>query len=338
MIKRATTIKVFEPIGRSRKKLHAKKARKLLPECSYRGKRLTLEEGKQYDKQLLDLGIKCITCTGERHEYHCQLHQFTNFGKCHGCTDRTTQKLATCPPIPTPAHTPTSNLLVITVATTQQGSDLHSVTGPTQRAYAQKCGADYVAITGDSIYPAWTMFDKFRIHPYLKLYERILYLDADVVIRPNCPNMFEIFSAGVLHAHDDTPFIQHDKWDWYKEVREVALSQKLPIPDRQSFCMLNSGVVLMDSSHAGLWAPSKFPIPTYWCSEQNLETIRMVNSRTPWTPLPRHFNWQWWIGDHLMPDAKGQREAFIVHGAGITGYGGTPQSRIEWLQKMMQFG
>lgn len=327
------SFKPFEPISKERKELHAKKARKLLPECSYRGKQLTHEEGKRYDGQLLELGVKCITCTGERHEHHCQLHQFTNFGKCHGCTERTAKKLAICPTIPSPLTlTPSSSRLVITVATTQQGAELHEVTGPGQRAYAKKCNADYVAITGESIYPGYTMFDKFRIYPYLDRYDRILFLDADAGVRPNCPDLFDLYPDDIFVAHDDTEFIDAKNWDYWKEVREVSLSQRLPIPKR--YRLINSGVVLFSRKHTYLWEPPKYPLATYWCGEQHLEAIRLFNDNLPWAPLPRCFNWMWWI-NHRHPDPVGEKNAFIVHGAGFTGYGGTPEARAKWLRERL---
>lgn len=56
--------------------------------CIHLGERLTAEEGKQYNLELIELGVKCNACGGKRSEYHCSLHKFTNAGKCHKCPDK----------------------------------------------------------------------------------------------------------------------------------------------------------------------------------------------------------------------------------------------------------
>ena len=57
-------------------------------DCIYLGSRLTKEEGKRHELELLQLQVKCNTCNGERHEFHCSKHRFTNFAKCRICPDK----------------------------------------------------------------------------------------------------------------------------------------------------------------------------------------------------------------------------------------------------------
>lgn len=250
---------------------------------------------------------------------------------CQDCTEHATQPLAQCPAIDAPRHTPSSKLLVITVAVGKEGESLHQVTGPSQQRYAERCEADYIAITGESISPAYTMLDKFRVHGYAKLYDRVFYLDADALVRDHCPNVFEAFPPGVVAAHDDTKWVNDKAWDYMREVRQVALSQRLQPPTREQYPLLNSGAFLFDGKDAGIWEPPSRPIPTYWCSEQHLETIRVVNGGHKVAQMNRLWNWMWWI-NHFHPDPVGEKEAYIIHGAGFTGMGGEPQGRIEWLR------
>lgn len=297
------------------------KPRYPLEVCSYRGDRI----------DVTDCG-----CTA----YQCQLHGTcsrnpgSGLRLCQTCPEYTTRPLATCPPIPDPDHIPTSDKLVITVAVGSEGEALHKVTGDGQRAYAKRCGADYVAITGDSIYPAYTMLDKFRVYPYVKRYARILYLDADAGVRSHCPDMFDMFPWDVILAHDDLPYIVKKDWTYSREVREVALSQRWRVPDFSAYPMINSGVMMFSGSHAHIWEPPKYPLSTYWCSEQFCETVRMFNAGIPWLPLPRYLNWMYWI-QNANPDPIGQRDAYIVHGAGFTGMGGSSEGRVKWLLEQL---
>lgn len=227
--------------------------------------------------------------------------------------------------LPLPTIRPTSNTLIITVAVGDEGAAMHAITGPSQGRYAAKCGADYFVVSGQSVCPKWTMYDKFRCHQFMQKYDRTLYVDADVLISKKCPSLFDLYPEEVIMMHDDTGY-QKEYWNYMHEVREVSDSQGLGIPPE--YRLLNSGVVLLSKIHAHIWEPPAFRIPKFWCSEQHLETIRVLNGRLPWCPLPRAFNWMWWINqNHPDPSPR----PYIIHAAGYTGFGGSPTGRMEWL-------
>lgn len=58
----------------------------LAKQCQHLGNQLTLEEGKQHYDELLASGVKCNSCGGKRHEYHCSEKKFTNLAQCSTCT------------------------------------------------------------------------------------------------------------------------------------------------------------------------------------------------------------------------------------------------------------
>lgn len=221
---------------------------------------------------------------------------------------------------------PHSQLLVISVAVGDEGRALHSITGDSHREYAKRCHADYVCINGKSICPEWTMMDKFRVRSYAEHYERILYIDADILVRRKAKDLFELYPWEVIGIHDDTGY-QRD-WDYMFEVRGVCSTQGLPVP--ANYRLLNSGIVLFSQQHASIWDPPTQPIPNHWCSEQHLEAIRILNERIPWAPLPRVFNWMWWI-NRFHPDPQAD-DAEIIHAAGMTGMGGKAIDRYNWLE------
>jgi len=78
-------IRIFQLVSGSSKAT----AKIPLPVCTHRGERLTMAEGKQHEAALLQIGVKCNTCSGKRSEFHCSKHQFTNVGKCRECPDFT---------------------------------------------------------------------------------------------------------------------------------------------------------------------------------------------------------------------------------------------------------
>lgn len=58
----------------------------LAKQCQHLGSQLTPEEAKQHYDELLASGVKCNSCGGKRHEYHCSEKKFTNLALCSTCT------------------------------------------------------------------------------------------------------------------------------------------------------------------------------------------------------------------------------------------------------------
>src|SRR5262245_34503117 len=81
---------------------------------------------------------------------------------------------------------------VVTLAVGGKERQLLEVSGPSMAAYARRIGADWHVIDGEPIQPAYPMEDKFRIHGFLTFYDRVLYLDADVMVGDDAPNLFDL--------------------------------------------------------------------------------------------------------------------------------------------------
>jgi hypothetical protein len=63
---------------------------------------------------------------------------------------------------------------------------------PLMHRYAEKFGYDLINITEkDDEYKRHIFFNKFQINNYKDKYEFILYLDSDILINPNSPNIIE---------------------------------------------------------------------------------------------------------------------------------------------------
>ncbi|MFM2219914.1 MAG: hypothetical protein RL240_4232 [Planctomycetota bacterium] len=89
---------------------------------------------------------------------------------------------------------PTKSRLLITVATGDSFRELLKYTGPLMEAYAHRIGADFVAITKPA--QDWWGLDKFRVHPFAQAYERTLYVDADVFLTEETPDLFAVVPRG----------------------------------------------------------------------------------------------------------------------------------------------
>ena len=63
---------------------------------------------------------------------------------------------------------------------------------PLMKKYAEKVGADFIEITERTIPYRSPHFEKWQISNYLNKYDRILYVDLDLLIDLDTPNIFEL--------------------------------------------------------------------------------------------------------------------------------------------------
>jgi hypothetical protein len=212
---------------------------------------------------------------------------------------------------------PAKSRLLITVATGDSFRELLKYTGPLMEAYAHRIGADFVAITKPA--QDWWGLEKFRVHPFAQAYERTLYVDADVFLTEETPDLFDVVPAGHVAMHDD--WSQLPSFEWvFEERRNILQSQELPMDNSKS--VLNTGVVMCDRKHASIWKPPLHPFFPTHCSEQFW--IQNSARGLPFFQLPTEFNTQYWMPEFrkLLPTAK------VVHLANCT-----PERRLEFARQ-----
>jgi hypothetical protein len=98
--------------------------------------------------------------------------------------------------------------LVLTLGLGPEGQAFLHLSLPFLAAYARRIGADCRVITqptqGD---PLMWNFEKFQIQSYFRDYERILYVDADVLVLPHAPDIFAAVGARDFAAWDESSLV-----------------------------------------------------------------------------------------------------------------------------------
>jgi hypothetical protein len=112
--------------------------------------------------------------------------------------------------------------------------------------YAEKCGAAFHVITEhyrDDLRPD---LSKFYLLRYLQQYERVLYLDADILIRPSAVNLFDDVAPHQVGCVLDVCPEDIQLTDWitgYKLFKQAVTCTSTPEPVArwvQCSCMLYS--------------------------------------------------------------------------------------------------
>lgn len=150
--------------------------------------------------------------------------------------------------------------LVLTISVGKIYQEISLLTHPSLKAYADKIGADFMNIDkSDRSSPHW---EKFRIFNLLSQYDRIIYFDTDIIIREDCPNLFDIVPRSQLGIFNEMPFtkgrghslnasckeydIKLDKWDGkYYNTGVMVISREhrylFKKPEKETFNFYEQG-------------------------------------------------------------------------------------------------
>ncbi len=199
------------------------------------------------------------------------------------------------PPPPTLILSPQWKRAVVTVAVGDEAKRCLNTTRRYMQLYAARLEADYVELDWPG-HPSWPMSSKYAIPMVLDHYERIVYFDADILLRPGCVDLFAMCNEDELgmvdqlphHTHNMRPFI-----DAYQAMRRtLGFSGIAPF-------YFNAGVIVASREHKQyLMPPTKIPMPFYHCAEQdhtNAVVLEgMQSGALKVRLLDRRCNWQNW--------------------------------------------
>jgi lipopolysaccharide biosynthesis glycosyltransferase len=188
---------------------------------------------------------------------------------------------------------------VVTVAV-GKALDWLAVSEPTMREYATRVDAEFVKLT-DVTCP-YPMGEKWQVEKLFDVYERILYIDADVVVRPTAPNLFELVPENSVGVYDDMPDMAGRYAWYYAEIEQLQRELGLrPSPLHHCY---NAGLVMASRMHREIWRQPHFFRPTH-CYEQNLVNCKIRDNGFKVYNFDRRTHWQWWTDKENKYKADG---------------------------------
>lgn len=135
---------------------------------------------------------------------------------------------------------------VVTLAIGEQYLEQLEVARPSMLAYADKIGADFIAITEEKINGMFPNLEKFQIAEILDNYDRALYLDVDILVHPNCPDLFDMVPVDALGVVPDTPDAVWGNLNRYPDIMRIQ-NDLGDIGWRSGY--FNSGVLVLSKIH-----------------------------------------------------------------------------------------
>jgi lipopolysaccharide biosynthesis glycosyltransferase len=186
---------------------------------------------------------------------------------------------------------------------------------PTIKQYSEKIGSDYIFIgDNDRKYPEHRpTYEKYQMQEMLKDYDRLVWIDCDIVVNPDSPNIFDEVPYEKMSALFESPtYSEHDtKRQHTKNIKKMQ--DKLGDVGWKSG-IFNAGVMVISKPHSIIFEggfEKYLPLQNWKWNDQAIFNYKRVELNIPFVGL----DWKWNAMPYYeSPDKMSQ--AYFLHFAG----------------------
>lgn len=176
--------------------------------------------------------------------------------------------------------------VIVTSVIGEKYEAIWKLTGPTVEAYADRIDADTLVIH-ENPHPTTPHWVKFALYEILhKRYKRAAWLDADIIIRGDAPDIFEAVPEDKLGIFNEGRFA-------YRAVviYEAMQKYKVELPDWDRISYFNTGVMVVSRDQRHLFnQPEGIVKQKYSYGEQTYLNLRIFQRKIEIKELSHHFN------------------------------------------------
>lgn len=192
---------------------------------------------------------------------------------------------------------------VVTLAIGNKHEEMQNISHPTMQAYAKKTGADFVVIKDIKLRMTSLLFEKWQMFDLLFEYDRILFLDTDILVAPDCPNLFNLVPLDKVGAFAESDYKDCKQWilDIQKQLGNIGWEGEY----------LNSGVGVYSYIHRAIFDRTQpYVVP----GDQHTYNYRIKQMGFKVFPLSINFN-------HMELCRIDHLSSYLIHyaGSGFTG-------------------
>jgi len=185
------------------------------------------------------------------------------------------------------------------------------LTYPSIKKYADKIGADLIIQDKPDKSLITQKWQKFHIYNLLNKYERVLYLDVDIIVRDDCPDLFEIVPSDKLGMFNEGKYAPRLE---YIQDASKAYGIELYKWNKKFY---NSGVMVISRIHKQLFKLPQFTDTIE--TDQPYINLKIAVDKIEMFDLSYNFNRM----DILDKEIGITRyNSYIIH------YAGAPQDQI----------
>jgi hypothetical protein len=175
--------------------------------------------------------------------------------------------------------------------------------------YAARLGLDYVEVTDLTSQPH-KCGNKYAYAEVAKRYEQSLWLDPDIVIMDNAPNIFDAVPVGSWGLVDDLSGLgpKGNNYSWFKS-EWTKMNEALELDNYEPRAAWNAGMVVAPTEAYKSYHPPTKPVPDFWCIEQHYFGRCLIDDNARIVELGREWNTGYWDPSFLDRIATG----YFIH-------------------------
>jgi len=201
--------------------------------------------------------------------------------------------------------------LILTIAIGDYYNKISEITKPFVKKYAEKINSDFLCIDEFKDEYITQKWNKFYIHELLNKYKRIIYFDVDLIIREDCPNLFDVVPENKLGMFNEGRYVPR-----YEFLEQASEYYGEPLK-KWNGKFYNSGVMVISRKHKQLF---KMPKGIDFVeTDQPYINLRILNDKIDMFDLDYKFNRMDILDKHC---GISRLDSYIVH------YAGAPQDQI----------
>jgi hypothetical protein len=195
---------------------------------------------------------------------------------------------------------------VVTVCIGDRFNKVSKLTHSTLELYADKIGADFIVLNEPDENPHWM---KLKLHDLLVEYHRIIYLDTDLIVRDDCPDLFGLVSENDLGMFNEGRWVPRAT-----SLSEALREYRVSLPDWDGYTYYNTGVMVVSRKHRQLFkTPEKIVNMGMW-EQPYLNMKFLQDNKLTIEDIDFRFNRMTFMDGYIGITRK---DSYIVHYAGV---------------------
>ena len=222
-------------------------------------------------------------------------------------------------------------LAIATITIGEKFWKMASYTHPLIKEYAEKCGADFIVLDSRKMYEKCGLatYERFQLYELFDTYDRIAFIDTDILVSPDSPSIFELTPAGKIGASSEEVYSQ--------SARDKEVTQEVLGNVDWNKVYFNAGMILLDRSHKELLNPDS-PGLTHWAKgdfrDNHVNLLNdqpFINHRSNLLGFEVHDLGQRFNRTRAIHNTSTRFNSYFIHYAGPSGhrYG----ERIDQIRK-----
>ena len=209
--------------------------------------------------------------------------------------------------------------VVVTLTYGERYRQMGEITHPTMRAYADRIGAEFLVWRdiGTHEIPA---YQKLELYHLLEHFERALFLDTDILVRPDAPDLFQLVPPEMIGAFEEGRYCE-------RRIPMFEYMTKTGFPTRPwDGKYYNTGVLVVSRAHREMFAPVSSEIDCLY-EQSHLNTkiadlgipvhaLHYKLNRMPCMDLTGEGSWHNRKGKDLLAE-EDRFDSYFLHYAGV---------------------